>query len=1656
MTEGRNPETEKKIGRGVDRGIDRGMKSFLKNGKVMFVLVILSLGVLGASLAYNSGEMYASGIPSIIVSSNAMASTDVPSSLFVVVEKNGEGMGKVPVTVVAESLSPEGEAVEEVLYQGTTGEGGTAAVDFTPQYPGVTTIKVYSEGRTLEKKIYVKGTAGGSGGEETSEGAEGGLRMILSTDKPVYKPGQTIHTRILALTSNGVYNGSAVWNIRTPEGDILEEVSLSFNDMGVAWHDFELAAKPVLGDYTISVSTGDNIWEKTVVVDEYVLPKFEIELHDLREWYLVNESIHVVLTADYMFGKPVNGTANVTVKAYIPYAYYTGYGGGVGYAEGPYEREPMESPYDTSGWITTYSSTVRLYNGSATLSISPLSSYLISYSLYTPPIYEPSSPSPPPYDSEGYYDGGGGYGESQGQLGARYPVIISVEITDTAAHREEKSFTTTVATDPFIITVIQDTNVPGYDSTYYYIVEDPTGEPVANAVVSMSLTEDEVSAFTDDRGVAEVTFTYSGEYSAPVEVSGDGETSSFTLPLGPMEGNVKVSSDRPFYRVGDQARFTVYPPPMVPVFYEIRSGGSIVAHGEFKGDTAYVTILPEFAPVGEMRVYVLSPEFMTDSVVFSVEANGGLLVDMETDKTVCSPGDRVEITITARDGEGGVPCVIGLSGVDASVLELGERYMGVEGILYPDGSGQMAAISGVLAYVSDDVTRGESLVSYGSTGGEMVSRDAITPYEVASNIPTQEEKELVEDRAVSSLWGLMLLAVLAFAFAFPVVLLYRNSSRRGRASSRAGGGAWLVVLIVLLVVVPAVAGSVAFLIFIESQHTCTSQSLSIEGGNAGGTWWNESGAAMGQSVPIGGALIYPDRDADGIGEEGGEQKVSLAYGAASGVENIRLRKWFPETWIWMPYLELGEDGSTVVNVTVPDTITRWELRAIASDAVGRVGFSEANMTSFKDFFIEPDLPYSLTANDTLDIRVGVYNYGKERIAQISVEEPSNGSGGGSWFQLLSPEIQQKQLSPGEVASVTFTIRVLKSGRHLLNLTATAVEKDNSSSRAADRLSREVLVRPCGVENTTSWSDKLPENGTVSVSISPSPDSVPGEGLVEVKIHPTLGSVVVDGAGEFIHHVTGCGEQSLSGLSVDVAAYRNLEDGLSGGGKGSQEAADTAENTVEKMEKYERMVKDGIQHELQYLVSDPSGNGRGIVVYPTPNARPNLWLTAWGVITFNDAVDAGFYMDQRILDDMRHFIASRQNDNGSWSFYSSHGFAPEKTTACTAYTVRALLMAGEPPDSEPIVRALQYLESRDPGEYEDNYTAAITLLALNLAGDNGGLKTLLEEKLNSNVIMENGTARWESKNSLTSYCWRGSREKTVETTAYAVMALHTGGRYPSLVSAGVDYLLNNMGRGGFYSTQDTVTAFQALAMVGSSGGLNTTVSVILSGTWGSRTIMEERIWDGNSHLTFFRQLTISDLEGMTGAEPGTWGSPLWPLNISISSRGRGQVIYQVLFTEYVKTSVSSPDLNFTVTVPGDTANLTVGDIIPVEVAVLYKSEGEGYNDTPDNETSDDRVNMDNMVNMILIFLDTPTGFSPVTSDFSLLLEDHTISFYEVTSTGINVYIHPLYKGEERRFTYHLKAETPVNTLMEGCRAYDMYDTGTATFSPPIPLVVAEQS
>uniref|UniRef100_M3YMW4 Alpha-2-macroglobulin n=1 Tax=Mustela putorius furo TaxID=9669 RepID=M3YMW4_MUSPF len=140
--------------------------------------------------------------------------------------------------------------------------------------------------------------------------------VFVQTDKPIYKPGQTVRFRIVSVdvSFRPLNDTFPVVYIENPKRNrIFQWQSLRLQG-GLSQLSFPLSVEPTLGAYKVKLQreSGEEI-EHPFEVNEYVLPKFEVQVKMPKTISFLDEEFTVSACGIYTYGKPVSGLVTINV-----------------------------------------------------------------------------------------------------------------------------------------------------------------------------------------------------------------------------------------------------------------------------------------------------------------------------------------------------------------------------------------------------------------------------------------------------------------------------------------------------------------------------------------------------------------------------------------------------------------------------------------------------------------------------------------------------------------------------------------------------------------------------------------------------------------------------------------------------------------------------------------------------------------------------------------------------------------------------------------------------------------------------------------------------------------------------------------------------------------------------------------------------------------------------------------------------------------------------------------------------------------------------------------------------------------------------------------------------------------------------------------------
>jgi phosphatidate phosphatase APP1 len=194
--------------------------------------------------------------------------------------------------------------IEDMKVSGVTDANGFASLDF--DLPRKIDDDEHIELKVAARRGILVEEA------DTDIEVDRGAQILISTDKPLYQPGQVLHARALVFDSSkrAVSDGEATLEIKDPTDQTVFNVELKTSRFGIASADWTIPDNIKLGDYSLKIEMdndddADAEAEATVKISRYEIPNFAVQVKPDLPYYLPGQNATVEVRADYLFGQPV-------------------------------------------------------------------------------------------------------------------------------------------------------------------------------------------------------------------------------------------------------------------------------------------------------------------------------------------------------------------------------------------------------------------------------------------------------------------------------------------------------------------------------------------------------------------------------------------------------------------------------------------------------------------------------------------------------------------------------------------------------------------------------------------------------------------------------------------------------------------------------------------------------------------------------------------------------------------------------------------------------------------------------------------------------------------------------------------------------------------------------------------------------------------------------------------------------------------------------------------------------------------------------------------------------------------------------------------------------------------------------------------------------
>ena len=1443
-------------------------------------------------------------------------------------------------------------------------------------------------------------------------------KLMLSSDKPIYQPGQTIHLRSLALRKpdlKPVSGEEVTFTITDPKGNMIFKHRATGSKFGIAATDCPLATEIIEGPYNVECRIGDTSTLHTVKVEKYVLPKFNIGITLDKSFYAPGEQVTGTIQADYFFGQPVaKGDVKIDVRAT------------------DVQNFSIASIADTTN-----------DKGQAKFN------FTIPAQLF---------------------------GREQDGGNARFMLVASV--TDTAGQTYSRGTDRIVTSRPIDIDVIPEAGnlVKGVANKVYFFASYADGRPAAD--LTLNINGAEYTATTSDVGVAEVDITPKSDTIGMTISAKDKEGREghkhVTLTVGQVADDFVVRTDKATYGGGDTMTLSVLGSGVEPVFVDLLKDGQTllttnVDMKDGKGSRE-LDLPPELFGTIKLVAYRFNKSGLAlrKSRMIFVRQARELNVAALLDQDEYRPGVSAKLTLKLTDGEGKpAPGAISLAAVDEAVFAVLGQRPGMEEVFFlleqellepiyaiynwdpfADGASGTASGTGVppvseviqleqaifsstarvnqgydavpgdftTPAVTGDLGMGNGDMEPGFMGADVMVEPAMAPAPMEVGPGDAQVRDNVQLVAAGD-DSPFTLAAASYGEKFERITTQRNN---GLAASIV---AWLSLAGVLVLV-----GIATFAVYRPKAFLITSGICFVLFFLVGGSLFAlmvvnnvQRGATLSEAFDN--VAMAPQAEAmvafGGMGGLGGGvwddamvesapmEDMPMSGEDSGGSAPPRVREWFPETLLWKPEIVTDDHGVATLEVPLADSITTWRVTTSAVTADGQLGGGQSAIRVFQPFFVDLNLPVALTRNDQVSVPVVVYNYLDEpQTVELKVEA-------GDWFvrldaagaELADNAPLSLELKPREIRSLQLPLKVKKVGLQNLQVTATGAKN------IGDAIKRQIEVVADGRRIEEVVNGSLGPKAEMTLLL---PENViEGSPRAIVKLYPTTFSQLVEGLDAIFQMPYGCFEQTSSTTYPNVLALDYLRR--------------TKKNAPEVEAKAKQYINLGYQRLVSFEV-----DGGGFDWFGNPPA--NQTLTAYGLLEFEDMARV-HDVDPALIERTRQWLLSKREADGRWKadpnmlndgLASSVLQGEDLDLANTAYIAWAVFGSGKGNADAQVT--LDYLLAKEPASIKSPYILAI--IAKCIAGIKRDHSALGEYYARLDAMKETSEdgkqISWKQPEGARTMFYGSGQSGDVETTAMAALALLQSPQYSATVKGALTWLVAQKdARGTWYSTQATVLALKAL-IEGTSTPLGGEKPRKIDIVLGDKTIHTIDIPADQAEV--MQQINLTEQ-----LKPGEQQLSL----IDRTEMGTGyQIAFWYNIDEVAAPPVDAPAPPLSVNISYDRERLAVDEHVGVKAIVVN--------------------NMETLAPMVILDLPIPGGFAIEAQELDELVGSKKIAKYQITARKAIVYLRALQPGEQLELNYRLKATMPVKVAVPAGEAYEYYDPAKRGASKPALLEATQDA
>ena len=706
---------------------------------------------------------------------------------------------------------------------------------------------------------------------------------------------------------------------------------------------------------------------------------------------------------------------------------------------------------------------------------------------------------------------------------------------------------------------------------------------------------------------------------------------------------------------------------------------------------------------------------------------------------------------------------------------------------------------------------------------------------------------------------------------------------------------------------------------------------------------------------------------------------------------------FAETLYWNPAMVTDSAGTATIRFDLSDSLTMFRVHIDGHAAQGRLGSGDGRVVTKIPLQVEPKLPLEVTSGDRIELPVGLVNASEtdgELAIQLDMDESLTADRSSATTSLLAGDRKT------EAFPITVANTALETNAKIRISATLQPSTAGNGETLSDQVERSIRIVPAGFPFDVSQSGSLSKTASVTPQL---PESiVPGSLTGSIELYPNTQSQLSAGLDSILREPHGCFEQASASNYPNVMAFGLLQ--LEGA------VDDRAQRrTISLLRRGYRKLTS---YECSTLGYEWFGNDPG-----------HEALSAFGLMQFSEMAKF-IEVDQEMLERTREWLLSRRDGRGGFQRNPRHLHVwSVQQEVVNAYLLWALSQADLAADDQS--RTATELSSeldvmqRVADQSDDPYLIALSAITLG----NVGRKEPMQKLLDRLTEMQAANGSLDGQTTVTQ---SGGISKTVETTALAILAWSHSPAHRAPAQQAAKWLIKNRRAGGFGSTQATVLALKSLIAIhdqlaSTDGG---SVDVIIDG----KTAQTIR-WEGRPSDGVRWQMTPEILDALAAA-PTT--------AITLRNSDGSTLPFTLRLGGQTNAPSSDPDcpIAMQLSFAGQSRQASVvgGDSVEVVAEIANRSD-EGRP-------------------MTVAVVGLPGGLEPVIESLDKLTETGEVDYYELRGREVILYWRTFAPQESKRIPVTCVATVPGKYTGPASRAYLYYTAESKTWHQPLVIDIKQ--